>query len=370
MRPPHIAPAIAFSPARLLGALVLLALVVTLAVVIAWRRGRAGVEGVDAPLKRLNGFHIFGPDDDEEPVVHVPVLRARPAVPGSPAALRRAQSPNGTAPASSARPARMPLPAAHRGAAASGSVRSQATAATAAAAAVPVSGRAASPRAGTPTATPRPRPAGAKSSAVAAKPAAAPKPAAAAPKPTATARPRRTATEPSLSWNTPSPARAAADPAPTLERELSGSPSRPPNPAPEPRDDLPGDGDILLVEDDVTIATMYQMLLSAKGYATRHAQDGVEGIAMVRDERPALILLDMMMPRMDGIQFLEALRGWPRTRSIPVVVLSNVGDRHLVERALDLGAVEYLVKAQTRPQVLVGALPHWLRGNRALTTLS
>jgi CheY-like chemotaxis protein len=112
---------------------------------------------------------------------------------------------------------------------------------------------------------------------------------------------------------------------------------------------------------------MYLMLLGTKGYATRHAHDGVEGIAMVRDERPALILLDMMMPRMDGLQFLEALRGWPKTSDIPVVILSNVADRDLVERALELGAVEYLVKAQTRPQVLVGALPHWLRGNRALT---
>jgi CheY-like chemotaxis protein len=125
--------------------------------------------------------------------------------------------------------------------------------------------------------------------------------------------------------------------------------------------------DILLVEDDETIAGMYQMMLDAKGYSTRHARDGVEGIAAVRKERPALILLDMMMPRMDGLQFLEALRGWPKTTGIPVVVLSNVADHALVERALGLGAVEYLVKAQTRPQVLLGALPHWLRGNRALT---
>jgi CheY-like chemotaxis protein len=112
---------------------------------------------------------------------------------------------------------------------------------------------------------------------------------------------------------------------------------------------------------------MYLMLLGTKGYATRHARDGLDGIAMVRAERPALILLDMLMPRMDGIEFLQALRGWPKTYTIPVVVLSNVADRALVDRALALGAVEYLVKAQTRPQVLLGALPHWLRGNRALT---
>jgi CheY-like chemotaxis protein len=136
---------------------------------------------------------------------------------------------------------------------------------------------------------------------------------------------------------------------------------------------LPADpaemGHILLVEDDQTIAGMYAMLLRTRGYTTRHARDGVEGISMVREELPALILLDMMMPRMDGLQFLHTLRGWPRTADLPVVILSNVSDRHLVDKAMELGCIEYLVKAQTRPQVLLGALPHWLRGNRALTTL-
>ena len=160
-------------------------------------------------------------------------------------------------------------------------------------------------------------------------------------------------------------------PAPPAAVTLNGTAARPPR-APrstgaKPNIDEQLGRDILIVEDDDTIATMYLMLLGAKGYTTRHARDGLEGISMVRKDLPALILLDMMMPRMDGLQFLEALRGWPKTAHIPVVVLSNVADHSLVERALALGAVEYLIKAQTRPQVLVGALPHWLRGNRALT---
>ncbi len=166
------------------------------------------------------------------------------------------------------------------------------------------------------------------------------------------------------------PAAPAAAPTPTPAVTLPGvpvSPRRPRSNGSRPRIEEQLGRDILLVEDDETIASMYLMLLTAKGYTARHARDGVEGIAMVRKERPALILLDMLMPRMDGLQFLEALRGWPKTAGIPVVVLSNVADHSLVERALALGAVEYLIKAQTRPQVLVGALPHWLRGNRALT---
>src|SRR5258708_27083567 len=96
MRPPPIPRAIAFSPGRLCGAVVLLAIVVALALVVVGRRVRAVGAAADEPLKRLTGFHIFGPDDDEEPLVHVPVLRARPAVPGSPAALRQGHSANGT----------------------------------------------------------------------------------------------------------------------------------------------------------------------------------------------------------------------------------------------------------------------------------
>jgi CheY-like chemotaxis protein len=330
MRPPHVSSAIAFSPARLAGAAVLLGVVVLLAIVVAWRRSRVAGLAANEPLQRLNGFHIFGPDDeDDEPLVHVPVLRARPArsvtasvpAPARVPELARIPPPP-SAPGNGARPAaaKTGMPAPRR----------------------PAPSPSARAAAGPPPQATRPP---AQRSRRATPPAASPP------------APRRPAAQ---KWTTPRPAQAHVDPAP------------PPRPRPkhQRRDDLPLAGDILLVEDDVTIATMYQMLLHARGYASRHALDGVEGIAMVRQERPALILLDMMMPRMDGLEFLEALRGWPKTDNIPVVVLSNVSDRHLVDRALDLGAVEYLVKAQTRPQVLIGALPHWLRGNRALTTLS
>src|SRR5258708_34099665 len=76
--PPTDTPAIAASPARLLGGVVLLALVVALALLLAWRRAR--VAAVNEPLARLRGFHIFGPDDGEETVIHVPVLTARPVM--------------------------------------------------------------------------------------------------------------------------------------------------------------------------------------------------------------------------------------------------------------------------------------------------
>jgi CheY-like chemotaxis protein len=131
-------------------------------------------------------------------------------------------------------------------------------------------------------------------------------------------------------------------------------------------DDLPATGDILLVEDDPTIAKLYRMLLESRGYTVRWAGDGLEGFDRANEKRPDLVLLDIMMPRMNGIAFLQALRAGDM-RDLPVVVLSNFMEKQLVDDAMSLGALEYMVKAQTRPEALVGALPHWLRGERAFS---
>jgi CheY-like chemotaxis protein len=124
---------------------------------------------------------------------------------------------------------------------------------------------------------------------------------------------------------------------------------------------------LLLVEDDVNVAKLYRMLLESRGYTVRHAADGIEGLDFARQERPDLILLDVMMPRMNGISFLQALREDANLGHVPAVVLSNFREPRLVERAMALGALEYMVKAQTRPETLVGAIPHWLRGERVVT---
>ena len=124
---------------------------------------------------------------------------------------------------------------------------------------------------------------------------------------------------------------------------------------------------LLLVEDDVNVAKLYRMLLESRGYTVRHAADGIEGLDFARKERPDLILLDVMMPRMNGISFLQALREDANLGHVPAVVLSNFREPRLVERAMALGALEYMVKAQTRPETLVGAIPHWLRGERVVT---
>jgi CheY-like chemotaxis protein len=123
---------------------------------------------------------------------------------------------------------------------------------------------------------------------------------------------------------------------------------------------------ILLIEDDERIAKFYSILFEAKGYEVQNARDGVEGVDMATSLNPALILLDVMMPKMNGLMVLQTLRANPETEHTPVVVLSNYMEPPLIQRALQLGAIEYVVKSQARPEQLVNAVPSWLQGEPAL----
>ena len=123
---------------------------------------------------------------------------------------------------------------------------------------------------------------------------------------------------------------------------------------------------ILIIEDDERIQKFYSILFSAKGYKVESASDGVEGVDMATSLLPNLILLDVMMPKMNGLMVLQTLRANPDTEATPVVVLSNYMEPPLIQRALQLGAIEYVVKSQARPEQLVNAIPLWLEGKPAL----
>jgi len=104
---------------------------------------------------------------------------------------------------------------------------------------------------------------------------------------------------------------------------------------------------ILLVDDDPLIIRMYQNKLTADGYDVRTAQNGEEALAEVAKEKPALILLDVMMPQMNGVETLKVLKKEEHTRDIPVIILTNLGDREEdVDNAKKLGALDYLVKSE------------------------
>ncbi len=119
---------------------------------------------------------------------------------------------------------------------------------------------------------------------------------------------------------------------------------------------------VLFIEDDPAIATMYRLRLELAGYAVAIAGDGELGLEAARATLPALIFLDIRLPKLDGMAVLEALRADERTARLPVVVLSNYGDAATVQRALGLGAREYLIKSQTTPGTVLSEIPTWLAG--------
>jgi CheY-like chemotaxis protein len=102
---------------------------------------------------------------------------------------------------------------------------------------------------------------------------------------------------------------------------------------------------VLLVEDDRFLRRAAHATLKQKGYDVVLAADGEEALALARSSAPDLILLDLMLPRMNGFAVLSALKQEDATRSIPVIVLSNLGQESDLQGAMQAGAVAYYVKA-------------------------
>lgn len=114
-------------------------------------------------------------------------------------------------------------------------------------------------------------------------------------------------------------------------------------------------GKILLVEDDLLMVRMYQRKFTKEGYDIKVALDGVEGMEAVKGEyRPDIVLLDIMMPRMNGFQFLEGFKKEPANKSVPVVMLTNLIDTNeSKKRSFDLGATDYIVKSEVSMEDVV-----------------
>jgi len=118
---------------------------------------------------------------------------------------------------------------------------------------------------------------------------------------------------------------------------------------------------VLFVEDDPTVAQMYRLKLELDGYRVIMAKDGEEGLRLANEVDPDIVFLDIRLPKVDGFAVLEGLRACEKTRSVPVVILSNYGEQELVEKGLRLGALEYLIKSQTTPANLSRGVEGWLR---------
>jgi DNA-binding response OmpR family regulator len=102
---------------------------------------------------------------------------------------------------------------------------------------------------------------------------------------------------------------------------------------------------ILAAEDDKLISNSLCEALKAAGYDPTPAYDGEEAVAKAKEIVPDLVLLDIMMPKLDGISVLWELKANPATAKIPVIVLTNIGDVETISKIVEAGAVDYLLKS-------------------------
>lgn len=101
---------------------------------------------------------------------------------------------------------------------------------------------------------------------------------------------------------------------------------------------------ILIVEDTKTIVMVEKLMLAGLNYEIDTAGNGVEGLEKIRAVRPDLVLLDIMMPEMDGIEMCRQLKSNPETRSIPVIMVTTKGEPERVEQAFMAGCEDYVTK--------------------------
>lgn len=110
---------------------------------------------------------------------------------------------------------------------------------------------------------------------------------------------------------------------------------------------------ILLVEDEEIMITLLQRKLIKEGYEIEVARDGKEGLRLMKATRPDLVLLDMMMPRMGGIEVLEFMQRDNDLKGIPVIVISNSGQPVELEKVKKLGAKDWLIKTEFDPNEVI-----------------
>jgi len=118
---------------------------------------------------------------------------------------------------------------------------------------------------------------------------------------------------------------------------------------------------ILFIEDDKFLRELVVQKLMKEGYETLEAIDGEEGIKKVKEEKPDLVLLDLILPGIDGFEVLSKMKEDPALSSIPVIILSNLGQKEDVEKGLKMGAVDYLIKAHFTPGEIIDKIKATLK---------
>jgi len=110
---------------------------------------------------------------------------------------------------------------------------------------------------------------------------------------------------------------------------------------------------ILIIEDDSFLLTMYATKFELENYQVITAEDGEKGLKLAQKEMPDIILLDILLPKLNGFEVLKALKEKFETKDIKVILLTNLSQRGEVQQGLSLGALDYLIKAHYMPSEVV-----------------
>lgn len=121
--------------------------------------------------------------------------------------------------------------------------------------------------------------------------------------------------------------------------------------------------DILIVEDNDMLNRAYKTVLEKNGHNVQTATNGEEALEAVDKFKPKVILLDLLMPKMGGLEFLRLFKDHEANKDVKVVVLTNLGKEESVQEAMDLGAYKYIIKAHSSPADLAALVNHLIKKN-------
>lgn len=110
---------------------------------------------------------------------------------------------------------------------------------------------------------------------------------------------------------------------------------------------------ILLVEDDVFLSSIYQKKFEMEGFKVTPVDNGEKVLGEAKKKKPDIVLLDILLPKRDGFSVLSQLKADPEVKDVPVILLTNLGQKDDVDKGLQAGAADYLIKAHFKPSEIV-----------------
>lgn len=113
---------------------------------------------------------------------------------------------------------------------------------------------------------------------------------------------------------------------------------------------------VLIVEDDIALRNVYEMRLKLENYDVLVASDGEEGLSIAVKEKPDLVLLDLMMPKISGMDVLDILKSTPETKKIPVIILTALTQESVKTKGYVFGADEFMVKSESKLEAIVSKI--------------